>query len=136
MKKIVVMILGVGIILSSKCTSNKSTPDKPDVKIDNPTGTKPVSSDLMANPVYKKGLELYAKNDCGTCHAINDQLQGPSYVDVAKKYNSDEKMVPELAKRIIKGGKGVWGDVPMTAHSALSQEDAEALVRYIYLLKE
>jgi cytochrome c len=135
MKKIVGVILSICIIVGA-CTGNKTASDKGNDNPTNPSNNKGASSDLMNNPVYTKGLELYAKNDCSTCHAINEKINGPSYVEVAKKYNHDEKMVPELAKRIIKGGSGVWGDALMTAHTGLSQEDAEALVRYIYLLKE
>jgi cytochrome c len=40
-----------------------------------------------------------------------------------------------LAATIIKGGSGVWGTVPMTAHPTLSEEDARQMVKYILLLK-
>jgi cytochrome c len=41
-----------------------------------------------------------------------------------------------LASKIIKGGQGVWGAIPMTPHSSLSEADAEQMVKYILLLKK
>jgi cytochrome c len=60
---------------------------------------------------------------------------GPSYKDVAKKYASTPANIKMLAGKIIKGGTGVWGAIPMTAHSTLSQADAEAMVKYVLSLK-
>lgn len=90
---------------------------------------------LANNPDYYKGVELYNRNDCSTCHQANVKLQGPSYAEVAAKYKGDTAMIKTIAQRIIKGSKGVWGDVEMPAHPALSEEDAIALVKYAYLLK-
>lgn len=91
---------------------------------------------LSSNPDYVKGLELYAKNDCSTCHQVNVKIQGPSYSEVAAKYKGDTTMIKVIAQRIIKGSKGVWGDIQMPAHPGLSEADAIALVKYVYLLKE
>jgi cytochrome c len=91
---------------------------------------------LANNPDYYKGVELYNRNDCSTCHQVNVKLQGPTYAEVAAKYKGDTAMIKTIAQRIIKGSKGVWGDIEMPAHPALSQEDAIALVKYVYLLKE
>jgi len=51
------------------------------------------------------------------------------------KYAGVDTAVTYLAKKIIAGGSGVWGSVPMTAHPELSQADAEQMVKYILLLK-
>ncbi|MGC8751767.1 c-type cytochrome [Hydrotalea sp.] len=92
------------------------------------------STDLSDNPDYKKGLALIAKNDCLTCHKVDEKLIGPAYRDVANKYT--DKDIPMLAAKIIKGGSGVWGQVPMTPHPNLSVADAEQMVKYILLLKK
>lgn len=91
---------------------------------------------LLENPDYVKGFELYSKNDCSTCHLVKTKIQGPTYAEVAAKYKSDTAMIKVLAQRIIKGNKGVWGEIAMPAHPALSEADAIALVKYIYLLEE
>jgi cytochrome c len=95
------------------------------------------SEDLSKNPVYQKGLELVTKNDCFTCHQIDDKLNGPPYRQVANKYaGMPDTIVAHLAKKVISGGSGVWGEVMMTPHPALSETDAEAIVKYILLLKK
>ncbi len=91
--------------------------------------------DLSKNPDYQKGLALVAKSDCLTCHEINKPKIGPTYRDVAAKYENTEENVAKLAATIIKGGSGVWGTVPMTAHPTLREEDARQMVKYILLLK-
>jgi len=84
-----------------------------------------------------KGIELIAASDCLTCHKVDEPLTGPSYRDVANKYASaGDTIVAHLAGKIINGGKGVWGEVFMTPHASLSQEDAQAMVKYILLLKK
>jgi len=98
---------------------------------------KTTSPDLSENPDYQKGLELIAKNDCLTCHKVDEALTGPKYRDVANKYAGlPDTIISHLAGKIISGGKGVWGEVYMTPHAALSKEDAEAMVKYILLLKK
>jgi cytochrome c len=88
------------------------------------------------NPDYQKGLELVAKSDCLTCHKVADKLIGPAYQDIAAKYESTDENIELLAGKIIKGGQGVWGQIPMTAHPQLSEEDARQMVKYIFLLKK
>ena len=92
--------------------------------------------DLSSNPDYQKGLELVGKSDCLTCHKVSEKNIGPSYKDVAAKYENNDDNIELLASKIMKGGSGVWGAIPMTAHANLKQEDAEAMVKYILLLKK
>ncbi|TDO26384.1 c-type cytochrome [Sediminibacterium goheungense] len=94
------------------------------------------SSDLSSNPDYVKGLELIGKSDCLTCHKVSDKVIGPSYKDVAEKYENTEENIAMLAGKIIKGGQGVWGNIPMTPHPAITEDDAKAMVKYILLLKK
>ena len=99
--------------------------------------TEPATSSASAskNPDYQKGLALIGANDCLTCHKVAETSTGPAYRDVANKYTADDATINMLADKIIKGGSGVWGSVPMTAHDALSKDDAKAMVKYVLLLK-
>lgn len=99
--------------------------------------TQPAAAtdDITANPDYKAGLALIAKSNCLTCHKVTEKLIGPAYDSVAMKYAGVDTAVTYLAKKIIAGGSGVWGSVPMTPHPELSQADAEQMVKYILLLK-
>ncbi|MDZ4129721.1 MAG: cytochrome C', partial [Hydrogenophaga sp.] len=69
--------------------------------------------------------EALAKSkNCMACHATDKKLVGPSYKDVAKKYAGDAKAVDMLATKIIKGGSGVWGAIPMPANTQVSEADS------------
>jgi cytochrome c len=73
--------------------------------------------------------------DCTTCHKINEKNIGPAYTDVAKKYETTDANIDMLAQKVIKGGSGNWGSVPMTPHPAVSVDSAKEMVRYILNLK-
>jgi cytochrome c len=73
-------------------------------------------------------------SDCKTCHHLTNKIIGPSHTDVAKKYEFTEANVKLLAGKIIQGGSGVWGEVPMAAHADISQVDAEKMARYVLSL--
>lgn len=107
-----------------------------DNKTENKTGeAAAVSTDNSANPDYQKGLELIAKSDCLTCHKVSEKLTGPAYKDVAAKYENTEANVTLLAEKIVKGGQGVWGPIPMTPHATMSEADAKQMAKYILLLR-
>jgi cytochrome c len=80
-----------------------------------------------------KGATLIASADCNTCHKPDMKLVGPSYKDLAGKYT--EADVDKLADKVIKGGSGSWGEVSMTAHPAISKEDAKEMVKYMLTQK-
>ena len=88
------------------------------------------------DPIYIKGLEKVKGSDCTSCHMVERKIVGPSYADVAAKYESTEENITMLAQKVIAGGVGVWGEVPMLAHPGLSEEDAKDMVRYVLLLKK
>ncbi|MDB5207674.1 MAG: hypothetical protein JWR72_2749 [Flavisolibacter sp.] len=98
------------------------------------TENKP--ADLSSNPDYQKGLALIGKSDCLTCHKVSENSTGPAYVAVAKKYAGQPGIEDSLAQKIIKGGSGVWGSIPMTPHPQISQEDAKAMAKYVLTLNE
>ncbi len=84
----------------------------------------------------QKGLELIGANDCTTCHKISEKNIGPAYTDVAAKYENTQANIDTLVSKVINGGSGVWGAVPMTPHPTLSKEDATEMVKYILALKK
>lgn len=135
MKKIFLSFAVAIVISSCGNSSSETTSGTGDTKA---TEIKDAAADdLSGNPVYQKGLALVAKSDCLTCHKVDDKLTGPPYREVADKYASlPDTIVAHLAGKIIKGGNGVWGEAFMTPHAAVSQEDAEAMVKYILLLKK
>lgn len=95
---------------------------------------EPVPKENLASGPLNEGLALIEGADCLTCHKMDSKLVGPSYQDVAAKYTVAD--IPVLAKKIIEGGKGVWGEVPMSAHAGMSSQNAEKMVSYILTLKK
>ncbi len=83
-----------------------------------------------------RGQKLVGESDCRNCHAVDRKINGPAYRDVARRYTDELKIIESLAEKIIKGGKGVWGETAMSAHPLLSRSDAMDMVRWILSLKE
>ncbi len=90
---------------------------------------------LTASPI-DQGRRLIEANDCLSCHQLNRKSIGPAYVDVARKYQHDSTATARLMKKIREGGSGVWGQVAMPAHPALTAEQAAAMVAYIISLAD
>lgn len=79
--------------------------------------------------------DLATKKNCMACHAVDKKLVGPAYKDVALKYAGQKDAVDKLAQKVIKGGSGVWGAVPMPANPQVSEAEAKQLVQWILTLK-
>lgn len=100
------------------------------------TGNEGQTTDITENPDYQRGLALVGSSDCLTCHKVSEPLVGPPYVDVAKRYAGQAGIEDSLANKIVHGGSGNWGQVPMTPHPNLSHDSAVAMVKYILLLNQ
>ena len=57
--------------------------------------------------------KLATEKGCTACHAVDKKVIGPAYKEVAKKYKSDAKAADTLAAKVVKGGSGVWGPIPL-----------------------
>ena len=86
-------------------------------------------------PAAFANLELAQKKNCMACHAIDKKLVGPAYKDVAAKYAKDNGAEAMLAAKIIKGGSGVWGAVPMPANGQVSPDEAKVLAKWVLATK-
>jgi cytochrome c len=123
-------------VIFTACESNKSSENtasqastneiKPQLTVEttNETSTQKSSAEL-----------LMEKSDCYTCHSVDTKLIGPSFNEISKKYENNRASIQLLADKIINGGSGVWGEVPMQAHSQMSKEDATEMVNFILSLK-
>lgn len=83
---------------------------------------------------FAAGAGLLAASDCYTCHKERAENVGPAYLAVAERYDDKPETIKQLAKKVIKGGNGVWGESLMSAHPNLSTADAETMVGYILSL--
>lgn len=93
-----------------------------------------IAAALVAGPAFAS-QELATKKNCMACHAVDKKLVGPSYKDVAAKYAGDKTAVDKLAAKIIKGGSGVWGPVPMPANAQVNDAEAKKLAAWIMTVK-
>jgi cytochrome c551/c552/cytochrome c553 len=75
--------------------------------------------------------DLFKKQNCFACHAANSKLVGPSLAEIAIKYKNEPTSEAMLTEKVIKGGAGVWGAIPMPAQNQLSTADSQALVKWI-----
>lgn len=75
-----------------------------------------------------------AKN-CMACHSVAAKVVGPAYKDVAAKYKGDKTAVDKLAAKIMKGGSGVWGAVPMPANTQVNEAEAKKLAAWVLSTK-
>jgi cytochrome c len=87
-----------------------------------------------AGAQYAGAMALIAKSDCKSCHSVTEKVLGPAFTQVGIKYKGDPGVPDRLAKKIISGGQGVWGDAQMPAHPTLADADAKAIVQYILSL--
>lgn len=110
-----------------KDTSTSSSSEAP---VDN-SMVKPEAAAAAAS----KGAGLIAQSDCLTCHKVDMKVVGPAYKEVAAKYEASEANIEMLADKIISGGSGHWGEIPMQAHPNVSKDDAKEMVKYILALK-
>ena len=84
----------------------------------------------ISTPVLADMALATAKN-CMACHAVDKKLVGPSYKDIATKYAGQADAVDKLAGKVVKGGSGAWGPVPMPANAQINDADAKKLVVWI-----
>jgi cytochrome c len=80
-------------------------------------------------------LALATSKNCMSCHAIDKKLVGPAYKDVAAKYAGQKDAVDKLSAKIMKGGSGVWGPVPMPANTQVNEAEAKKLAAWVLTLK-
>lgn len=129
-KTILFLLIGSATILA--CHSSASSSGNNDSAATTPAAIPAAS---------EKGLELIGASDCTTCHRLHKTDPGanigPYYGEVAAKYApAADTTVDRLVHKIIGGGNGVWGAVPMTPHPALAPADVKEMVTYILSLKD
>ncbi len=123
-------IIAISMLFLTSCGKQESANQESNVMMEEPTNT--VVDPAAANK--HEGLALIEGADCLTCHKADTKLVGPSYQEVADKYTDAD--IDHLATKIIEGGKGAWGEIPMTPHAGMSKENAKKMVEYILTLKK
>ncbi len=128
MKKIIFLFAAYTLAVTIIACGPKEKKNTEEFNVNESTESKP-AVDLIA-----QGEALVKASDCKTCHHATNKIIGPSHTDVAKKYEFTEANVKMLAQKIIAGGQGNWGEIPMAAHADISTENAESMARYVLSL--
>ena len=137
MQKIFVFFLVGSLVISCSKNESSSIPDHGNVAANETSEPKPVlDSAALSVQNITEGKSLIEGTDCMSCHKIDAKLIGPSYLDIAGKYENTPENTEMLAGKIINGGSGVWGSVPMSAHPGMSTDNAKKMVAYILSLKQ
>lgn len=131
MKKLLVIPgMMLALLLATPAINNANAQSKAKkAAAKKPAGGKATAAEIAA------GKALIAKSDCLSCHKTDVKLVGPAYIDVAKKYPATPANYAALSKKVIDGGSGVWGQIPMSPHPTLAAADADKMVKYILSLK-
>jgi cytochrome c len=138
MKKTFTLFLSLVIVAGGNYYSYAQTkkPVKKTSTATTKTKTKTSSSNSnLSKADVDQGKQLLSKSDCLTCHQVQVKVVGPAYSAVAAKYPATTENIDKLADKIIKGGSGSWGQIPMTPHPSVAKADAEKMVKYILSLK-
>ena len=94
-----------------------------------------ISVGLLASGAVSASEELAKSKNCLTCHGVEQKVLGPGFKEVAQKYAGQPDAVAKLAEKILKGGSGAWGQIPMPPNPKVSPEEANKLVEWILGLK-
>ena len=137
------LIFGVcSVFLACNSSDKSAVADDTTTEKSRGAGGQQLSVDTMVNHIEaisfagsEEGKQLISKSDCLGCHKLNEKLVGPSFADVAKKYEANDANLNLLASKVVNGGAGAWGEVPMSPHPAITQKDAKEMVKYILSLK-
>jgi S-disulfanyl-L-cysteine oxidoreductase SoxD len=92
-----------------------------------PTAPAATAGPAAASPAMQA---LAQKSQCLTCHGLDRKVLGPALRDVAKKYAGQADATALLLRKIVEGGSGVWGPVPMPAQT-IPAADAQALAAWL-----
>jgi cytochrome c len=132
--KLLIKTLAMCSIILASCQSAEQQ-NNATSKLSSSDSTNSTRSDLKVDAEETNKNKLMAKSDCYTCHTNDTKLIGPSFMDIALKYDDNANNIKLLIDKVINGGSGVWGEVPMQSHSQMSDAEAKEMVNYILALK-
>jgi len=85
----------------------------------------------LASGAAMANADLAKAKNCMACHAVASKVVGPAYKDVAAKYAGQKDAEDKLTQKVLKGGSGVWGAVPMPANAQVTEAEARTLVKWV-----
>jgi cytochrome c len=89
----------------------------------------------LATPQAHANQALATAKNCMSCHTVDKKLIGPAFKDIAAKYATDKTAAAKLVTKVMQGGAGVWGTMPMPANPQVSEAEAKQLVTWVLAQK-
>jgi cytochrome c len=89
----------------------------------------------LASSSAMASADLAKAKNCMACHAVASKLVGPAFKDVGAKYAGQKDAENKLLAKVLKGGSGSWGAVPMPANPQVTEAEARTLVKWVLALK-
>jgi cytochrome c len=89
----------------------------------------------FASQAAMANADLAKAKNCMACHAVANKLVGPAFKDVAAKYAGQKDAEDKLVQKVMKGGSGVWGAIPMPANPQVNEAEARTLVKWVLAQK-
>ena len=90
-----------------------------------------ISVFISHNGLANDAKKLIKKNGCLACHSVKLKVFGPSFIDIANKYENNNSNQQILVQKIKKGGSGNWGNIPMMSHPNITNDELNLMVRWI-----
>jgi cytochrome c len=86
-------------------------------------------------PVAMADMKLASDKNCLSCHDVSAKRMGPSYKDIAARYAAQKDALDKLTTKVLKGGSGAWGNMPMPSNPQVSEAEARKLVAWVLAQK-
>ena len=90
-----------------------------------------ISVFITHNGLANDAKKSIKKNGCLACHSVKLKVFGPSFIDIANKYENNNSNQQILVQKIKKGGSGNWGNIPMMSHPNITNDELNLMVRWI-----
>lgn len=90
---------------------------------------------LAATGLARADYDLVVKKNCLACHQLDKRKYGPNFKEIAARYADQKNAADVLARKIRRGGTGVWGIDVMPPQPQVSAAEARALASYVLSLK-
>jgi cytochrome c len=90
-----------------------------------------LTAGVLVSNVAMANADLAKAKNCMACHAVASKVVGPAFKDVAAKYAGQKDAEEKLTQKVLKGGSGVWGAIPMPANAQVSEAEARTLVKWV-----
>lgn len=121
--------------MMAACGANAPEKKETDHQRKSDVNVIPGTDQLLDSVIVQKGQVLIAYSDCYTCHSTENSKKGPAFSNIAKRYPANSSYIELLALKIIRGGRGAWGNSVMEPHPQINIEEARAMATYILSLE-